>query len=93
MVLVVWAKDYTMSLTTAPDLKPTSKNWCKRSKQKRIVSANMITYDKYEILNDPEIDVVVELIDDATEAFEIVKTAITNGKHVVTANKKCLPCI
>lgn len=60
-----------------------------RNKQ-RIVSANMITYDKYEILNDPEIDVVVELIDDATEAFEIVKTAITNGKHVVTANKKML---
>ena len=62
----------------------------KNRDKKRIVSAEMLTYDKYEILNDPEIDVVVELIDDATEAFDIVKTAIRNGKHVVTANKKML---
>ena len=51
---------------------------------------DLITYDKWEILNDPEIDVVVELIDDAEEAFHIVSEALKNKKHVVTANKKLL---
>ncbi len=58
--------------------------------KKRIVPAEFITYDKSEILNDPEIDVIVELIDDAEEAFKIVSEALKKGKHVVTANKKML---
>jgi homoserine dehydrogenase len=45
---------------------------------------------KIEILNNPEINVVVELIDDADEAYHIVKYALQQGKHVVTANKKML---
>jgi homoserine dehydrogenase len=56
----------------------------------RILGSEIFTYDKNEILSDPEIDVVVELIDDANAAFEIVKSALQNGKHVVTANKKML---
>lgn len=58
--------------------------------KKRSVDASLITFDKYEILNDPEIDIVVELIDDAEEAFNIVSEALKKGKHVVTANKKML---
>jgi len=58
--------------------------------KKRIVPTELITYDKWEILNNPEIDVVVELIDDADEAFNIVSEALKKGKHVVTANKKLL---
>jgi len=58
--------------------------------KKRSVDASLITYDKWEILNDPEIDVIVELIDDAEEAFAIVSEALRKGKHVVTANKKLL---
>jgi len=58
--------------------------------KKRTVSKSLITYDKNEILDNPEIDVIVELIDDAAEAFKIVSTALKNGKHVVTANKKML---
>ncbi len=58
--------------------------------KKRTVSKSLITYDKNEILNNPEIDVIVELIDDATEAFKIVSQALKKGKHVVTANKKML---
>jgi homoserine dehydrogenase len=58
--------------------------------KKRSVATNLITYDKWEILNNPEIDVVVELIDDADEAFNIVSEALKKGKHVVTANKKLL---
>ena len=60
-----------------------------RNKQ-RIIDASYFTYDATDILNDPEIDVVVELIDDANAAFDIVKKSIQKGKHVVTANKKML---
>jgi homoserine dehydrogenase len=57
-----------------------------RSKKRRL-PMDFFTYDKDEILNDPSINLVVELIDDANAAFDIVKTAMTNGKNVVTANK------
>ncbi len=46
-----------------------------------------LTTDPFEIVNNPEIDVVVELIGGDTLALELVMTAIANGKHVVTANK------
>jgi len=58
--------------------------------KKRPIDASFFTWNPSDILNDPEIDVVVELIDDAHAAFKIVKTALENGKHVVTANKKML---
>ncbi len=45
------------------------------------------TFDKNDILNDPSINLVVELIDDAEEAYRIVTTAMKSGKNVVTANK------
>ena len=57
-----------------------------RTKKRRIDMSNF-TYDKDEILNDPSINLVVELIDDADEAFKIVTTAMKSGKNVVTANK------
>ena len=67
------------------------KKICVKHRDKpRIIDSHFFTYDKNEILNDREIDVVVELIDDAKAAFEIVKAAIQNGKHVVTANKKMI---
>ena len=62
----------------------------KNRDKKRSVTADLITYDKWEILNNNEIDVIVELIDDADEAFNIVSEALKRGKHVVTANKKML---
>ncbi len=72
-------------------IKAEIKKICVKNKNKsRILASEIFTYDKNEILNDPEIDVVVELIDDATAAFEIVKAALQNGKHVVTANKRML---
>jgi len=67
------------------------KKICIKNKNKsRIIDPAFFTYDANEILNDPEIDVVVELIDDANAAFEIVKQSVIKGKHVVTANKKML---
>jgi homoserine dehydrogenase len=64
---------------------------CVKNREKsRTIDASKITYDKTEILNNEQINVVVELIDDATEAYNIVKVALSKGKHVVTANKKML---
>jgi homoserine dehydrogenase len=57
-----------------------------RTKKRRIPMSNF-TFDKNDILNDSSINLVVELIDDADEAFNIVTTAMKSGKNVVTANK------
>ena len=46
-----------------------------------------ITNDAFEVVNDPEISIVVELIGGYEPARELVLKAIENGKHVVTANK------
>lgn len=62
----------------------------KNRDKKRPIDTSLFTYDKYELLNNPEINVIVELIDDADEAYNIVKYALEHGKHVVTANKKML---
>ena len=67
------------------------KKICVKNRHKtRPIAEHFFTFQKEEILNDPEIDIVVELIDDARAAFEIVKTALQHGKAVVTANKKML---
>ena len=49
-----------------------------------------LTTDAFAIVNNPEIDVVVELIGGYTLSKELVLKAIENGKHVVTANKALL---
>ena len=46
-----------------------------------------LTEDAFEVVNDPEVQIVVELIGGYTLAKELVLKAIENGKHVVTANK------
>ncbi len=56
--------------------------------KKRTLPQTFYTYDKNDLLNNPEINLIVELIDDADEAYNIVTTALKNGKNVVTANKK-----
>ena len=49
-----------------------------------------VVADPFDIVNDPEIDIVVELIGGYDEAKALVLQAIANGKHVVTANKALL---
>jgi homoserine dehydrogenase len=64
---------------------------CVRDGEKeRDLDSAVLTTKPDDILNDPEINVVAELIDDADAAYQIVKTALQNGKHVVSANKKML---
>ncbi|MDO4481398.1 MAG: homoserine dehydrogenase [Bacillota bacterium] len=51
------------------------------------VPKEILTTDAYEIINNPDIDVIVELIGGIDTAYKYIKSAIENGKHVVTANK------
>ncbi|MCX7110497.1 MAG: homoserine dehydrogenase [Proteobacteria bacterium] len=46
-----------------------------------------VTEDGFEVVNDPEVDIVVELIGGEEPAKQLILTALANGKHVVTANK------
>jgi homoserine dehydrogenase len=54
------------------------------------VSAQLLTTDPQQILSDPEIDIVIEVIGGETEAYEYIKEAILRKKHIVTANKEVI---
>ncbi|VAX32453.1 Homoserine dehydrogenase [hydrothermal vent metagenome] len=54
------------------------------------VESGVLTTDTEAVLNDPEIEVVIELIGGYEPARSFVLQAIQNGKHVVTANKALL---
>lgn len=60
----------------------------KNPNKARRLDPKLFTTHAESVLNDPEIDVIVELIDDADAALEIVTKALKNGKSVVSANKK-----
>ncbi|MEJ1380919.1 MAG: homoserine dehydrogenase [Candidatus Sedimenticola sp. (ex Thyasira tokunagai)] len=47
----------------------------------------IITDDAFEVVNNPEVEIVIELIGGYSPALELVMQAIENGKHVITANK------
>ena len=63
-----------------------------KSKKRNIenLDESILTENPYDIVNNPDIDVVVELIGGIDPAFDLIKTAIKNGKHIVTANKELL---
>jgi len=50
----------------------------------------LLTSDAYEIINDPAIDIIVELMGGINPAKEFILAALKKGKHVVTANKALL---
>ena len=54
------------------------------------VPQDILTDNPYEIINNPEIEVVVELIGGVEPAWEYISNSIRNGKHIVTANKELL---
>lgn len=54
------------------------------------VPMEKFTQDPDEIFNDPEIDIVIELLGGIEPATTFMLTAMKNGKHVVTANKAAL---
>ena len=64
---------------------------CVRQKDKeRSLSKEKFTCNKDDIINNKDINLVVELIDDAEEAYDIVKRCLQNKKSVVSGNKKML---
>jgi homoserine dehydrogenase len=54
------------------------------------VPKGVLTTDVDSLLNDPQIDIVVELIGGIDTAKDFILKAVRNGKHVVTANKALL---
>src|ERR1700710_2000299 len=62
----------------------------KNPDKKRSLPAELFTTDRDEILNNPEINTIVELINDTEAAFEIVSRALKSGKNVVSASKKMI---
>ncbi|MHB8840785.1 MAG: homoserine dehydrogenase, partial [Candidatus Aquicultor sp.] len=58
-----------------------------QDRMKGQVPDQISTGDAYEVLNHPDIDVVVEVIGGIEPAYTFIKQALENGKHVVTANK------
>ena len=78
-------------LQQTPSLKASIKKVCiKDGSKKRNAPAELFTTDKNILLNDPDINVIVEVIDDANAAFKIVSTALKNKKDVVSASKKMI---
>ena len=78
-------------LQQSKSLEATIKRVCIKDPQKpRQAPAELFTTNKDELLLDDEINVIVEVIDDSKAAFEIVSTAVKNGKAVVSASKKML---
>jgi homoserine dehydrogenase len=71
----------TMKMVADPDL----------ARAKRIVGGTaVVTADGHEVVRNPDIDIVVELIGGTGIAKELILEALANGKHVVTANKALL---
>ncbi|MCK4487718.1 MAG: homoserine dehydrogenase [Desulfobacterales bacterium] len=54
------------------------------------VDASLLTTDAEMVVDDPEVDIVVELVGGYEPAKSFILKAIENGKHVVTANKALL---
>jgi homoserine dehydrogenase len=78
-------------LQQTPSLKAAIKKICiKHAGKKRNAPDELFTTDKNVLLNDPDINVIVEVINESGPAFEIVSTALKNGKDVVSASKKML---
>jgi len=74
-----------------PSLNASIKKICiKHPGKKRNAPDELFTTDKNELLSDPDINVIVEVIDDSEAAFQIVSTALSNGKAVVSASKKMI---
>jgi homoserine dehydrogenase len=78
-------------LQQTPSLKATIKKVCiKDPNKKRDAPDELFTTDRNELLFDPEINVIVEVINESEPAFEIVSTALKNKKAVVSASKKMI---
>lgn len=58
--------------------------------QDRLVDPSLLTTDSAAVVADPEVDIVIELIGGTDPALTLVRTALENGKPVITGNKELL---
>ncbi|HAD14405.1 MAG TPA: homoserine dehydrogenase [Saprospirales bacterium] len=80
---------YQLLQSTSPSAGLTIKRIAVSDRRKpRLVPSELITFRPEAIIANPDIDLVVEAIDDADAAWAIVRNALLQGKPVVTANKK-----
>ncbi len=56
----------------------------------RTIPAELLTFDPAQILDDPQVDLVVEVIGGEKPAHDYIVRALRAGKHVVTANKEVM---
>jgi homoserine dehydrogenase len=59
-------------------------------KRNVFVDKSLLTNNAFDIINDPQIDIIVELIGGVNPAKDLILAALRKGKHVVTANKALL---
>jgi homoserine dehydrogenase len=62
----------------------------KDASKARGIDSELFTTNLESIINDPSIDVIIELIGGVDPAADLVEKALLNGKHVVTANKELI---
>ena len=62
----------------------------KNPEKERSLPSHLFTTKKEDLLSNPEINTIVELINDTEAAFEIVSRALSTGKNVVSASKKMI---
>lgn len=78
-------------LQHTPSLRAELRKVCIRHPEKKRVAPDaLFTTEASLLLNDPEINVIIELTNDADAAFDIVSMALRNGKAVISANKKMI---
>ncbi len=54
------------------------------------LSSIRVTDQPYDLVNDPEVEIVIEVAGGIAHIYELIKQAIGNGKHIVTANKEMI---
>ncbi|MBI5915714.1 MAG: homoserine dehydrogenase [Bacteroidetes bacterium] len=78
-------------LQQTPSLEAEVRRICIKNPQKqRNIDAARFTTERSQLIEDEAINVIVEMIDDADAAFDIVSESLCRGKAVITANKKML---
>lgn len=67
-----------------------SKICVKNRSKRRSLPEGSFSFDPEDLLGDPSLSLIVELIDDSEAAYGFVKTALQRGRSVVSGNKKML---
>lgn len=88
-ILTAKKKQIEQSLNVSFEIVRIAEKYPERNKKVR-PPKSIMTKDALEVVRDPSVDVVVELIGGTTAARSLIKEALKEGKHVVTANKALL---